>query len=176
MKLIFSAIFTLSLIFNFLHADDGDTPTNLTIDAASIGGLQLSWDTPENFRRNWITHSNSMYLTGIGQVGGGPIFYGMKYPDSLLVEYHGMLVKEIAFVPGDTSSFQPLVFETDPSNPGDIPNWLDYSNLVLSAPLVRYENGFASWKTAELKDHVAGLSLLNDVQPSSYTIDRTKNI
>ena len=100
----------------------------------------------------------------------------MKYPDSLLVEYHGMLVKEIAFVPGDTSSFQPLVFETDPLNPGDIPNWLDYSNLVLSAPLVRYENGFASWKTAELKDHVAGLSLLNDVQPSSYTIDRTKNI
>ena len=83
MKLIFSAIFTLTLILNFLHADDGDTPTNLTIDAASIGGVQLSWDTPENFRRNWITHSNSMYLTGIGQVGGGPIFYGIKYPDSV---------------------------------------------------------------------------------------------
>ena len=148
MKLIFSAIFTLSLIFNFLNADDGDTPTNLTIDAASIGGVQLSWDTPENFRRNWITHSNSMYLTGIGQVGGGPIFYGIKYPDSLLVEHHGMLVKEIAFVPGDTSSFQPLVFETDPLNPGDIPNWLDYSNLVLSAPLVRYENGFGSFEYA----------------------------
>ena len=176
MKLIFSAILILTLILNILHADDGDIPTNLTIDAASIGGVQLSWDTPENFRRNWITHSNSMYLFGIGQVGGGSVFYGQKYPDSLLVEYHGMLVKEIAFVPADTSSFQPLVFETDPLNPEDIPNWLDYSNLVLSAPLVRYENGFGSWKTAELKDHVPGNSLSDNIQPSSYVMDSTKNL
>ena len=116
------------------------------------------------------------YLTGIGQVDGGSTFYGIKYPDSLLVEHHGMLVKEIAFVPGDTSSFQPLVFETDPLNPGDVPNWLDYSNLVLSAPLVRYENGFGSWKTAELKDHVPGNSLSDNIQPSSYVIDSTKNL
>ena len=176
MKLIFSAIFILTLILNFLLADDGNTPTNLTIDAASIGGVQLSWDTPENFRRNWITHSNSMYLTGIGQVDGGSTFYGIKYPDSLLVEHHGMLVKEIAFVPADTSSFQPLVFETDPLNPGDVPNWLDYSNLVLSAPLLRYENGFGAWKTAELKDHVPGNSLSDNIQPSSYVIDSTKNL
>jgi len=176
MKLICSAIVTLTLIFSFLHADDGDTPTNLTIDAASIGGVQLSWDTPENFRRNWITHSNGMYLTGIGQVGGGSIFYGIKYPDSLLVEHHGMLVKEIAFVPADTSSFQPLVFEIDPINQEEVPNWLDYSNLVLSAPLVRYEEGFGSWKTAELKDHVPGSSLSDNIQPSSYTIDSTKSL
>ena len=176
MKLIFSTIFTLTLILNFLLADDGNTPTNLTIDAASIGGVQLSWDTPENFRRNWITHSNSMYLTGIGQVDGGSTFYGIKYPDSLLVEHHGMLVKEIAFVPADTSSFQPLVFETDPLDPGDVPNWLDYSNLVLSAPLLRYENGFGAWKTAELKDHVPGNSLSDNIQPSSYVIDSTKNL
>ena len=176
MKLIYSAIFTLTLILNLSLGDDGNTPTNLTIDAASIGGVQLSWDTPENFRRNWITHSNSMYLTGIGQVDGGSTFYGIKYPDSLLVEHHGMLVKEIAFVPADTSSFQPLVFETDPLNPGDVPNWLDYSNLVLSAPLVRYENGFGSWKTAELKDHVPGNSLSDNIQPSSYVIDSTKNL
>ena len=31
-------------------------------------------------------------------------------------EYHGMLVKEIAYVPADTSSFQPLVFETNPAD------------------------------------------------------------
>ena len=53
-------------------------------------------------------------------------------------EYHGMLVKEIAFVPADVSSFQPLVFETDPRLTYEIPDWLNYSNLVLSAPLVQY--------------------------------------
>ena len=44
-----------------------------------------------------------------------------------------MLVKEIAFVPADTSSFQPLVFEVAPDNLGEVPDWLNYSNLVLSS-------------------------------------------
>ena len=176
MKFINVFLINLFFIFNTAISQDGNTPTNLTIDAASVGGVQLSWDTPENYRRNWITHSNSMYLTGIGQVGGGSVFYGQKYPDSLLSEYHGMLIKEIAFVPADTSSFQPLVFETDPNNLGEVPDWLNYSNLVLSAPLVRYESGFTAWKTAEMKDHVPGNSLSNDIQPSSYIIDSTKSL
>ena len=176
MKIINFFLITLFFVLNIATSQDGNTPTNLTIDAASVGGVQLSWDTPENFRRNWITHSNSTYLFGIGQVGGGSVFYGQKYPDSLLSEYHGMLVKEIAFVPADTSSFQPLVFEIDPDNLGEVPDWLNYSNLVLSAPLVRYESGFGAWKTAEMKDHVPGNSLSNDIQPSSYIIDSTKSI
>jgi len=176
MKIINFFLITLFFVLNIATSQSGNTPTNLTIDAASVGGVQLSWDTPENFRRNWITHSNSTYLFGIGQVGGGPVFYGQKYPDSLLSEYHGMLVKEIAFVPADTSSFQPLVFEIDPDNLGEVPDWLNYSNLVLSAPLVRYESGFGAWKTAEMKDHVPGNSLSNDIQPSSYIIDSTKSL
>jgi hypothetical protein len=176
MKIINFFLITLFFVLNIATSQNGNTPTNLTIDAASVGGVQLSWDTPENFRRNWITHSNSTYLFGIGQVGGGSVFYGQKYPDSLLSEYHGMLVKEIAFVPADTSSFQPLVFEIDPDNLGEVPDWLNYSNLVLSAPLVRYESGFGAWKTAEMKDHVPGNSLSNDIQPSSYIIDSTKSI
>ena len=176
MKIINFFLIVLFFVLNIATPQDGNTPTNLTIDAASVGGVQLSWDTPENFRRNWITHSNSTYLFGIGQVGGGSVFYGQKYPDSLLSEYHGMLVKEIAFVPADTSSFQPLVFEIDPDNLGEVPDWLNYSNLVLSAPLVRYESGFGAWKTAEMKDHVPGNSLSNDIQPSSYIIDSTKSI
>ena len=115
MKIINLFLINLFFVLNIATSQDGNTPTNLTIDAASVGGVQLSWDTPENYRRNWITHSNGIYLFGIGQVGGGSVFYGQKYPDSLLSEYHGMLVKEIAFVPADTSSFQPLVFETDPA-------------------------------------------------------------
>ena len=148
MKTINVFLINLLFIFNIAISQDGNTPTNLTIDAASVGGVQLSWDTPENYRRNWITHSNSMYLFGIGQVGGGSVFYGQKYPDSLLSEYHGMLVKEIAYVPADTSSFQPLVFETNPADSTDLPNWFNYSNLVLSAPPVRHEGGFGAWKTA----------------------------
>ena len=176
MKIIIVFFINLFFIFNIAISQDGNTPTNLTIDAASVGGVQLSWDTPENYRRNWITHSNSIYLFGIGQVGGGSVFYGQKYPDSLLSEYHGMLVKEIAYVPADTSSFQPLIFETNPADSTDLPNWFNYSNLVLSAPPVRHEGGFGAWKTAELKDHVPGSSLSNDIQPSSYIIDSTKSL
>ena len=50
----------------FLFSQDGNTPTNLQVDAASVGGVTLSWDTPENFRREWITHTNSDFLGGIG--------------------------------------------------------------------------------------------------------------
>jgi len=176
LKSFYTILLALFTIFNSLSSQDGNTPTNLQVDAASIGGVQLSWETPENFRRNWVTHSNSMFAYGIGQVGGGAVFYGQKYPDSLLSDFHGMLVKEIAFVPADTCSFQPLIFETNPADTNDIPNWTTYSNLVLSAPLVRYEDGFASWKTVELKNHVPGSSLADDLLPSSYTIDSTKNL
>ena len=123
MKIINLFLINLFFVLNIAISQDGNTPTNLTIDVASVGGVQLSWDTPENYRRNWITHSNSMYLFGIGQVGGGSVFYGQKYPDSLLSEYHGMLVKEIAYVPADTSSFQPLVFETNPADSTDLPKF-----------------------------------------------------
>ena len=176
MRSFFVLFATYFIIFNFLLSQDGNTPENLQVDAASIGGIQLSWDTPENFRRNWITHSNSMFAYGIGQVGGGPVFYGQKYPDSLLSDYHGMLVNEIAFVPADTCSFQPLIFETNPADTSDIPNWITYSNLVLSAPLTRFEDGFVSWKTVQLKDHVPGSSLVEDLLPSSYRVDSTKNL
>ena len=138
MKIINFFLITLFFVLNIATSQDGNTPTNLTIDAASVGGVQLSWDTPENFSRNWITHSNNIFQFGIRETGWRWIcFYGQKYPDSLLSEYHGMLVKEIAFVPADTSTFQPLVFETNPTNTNEIPDWLNYSNLVLSAPLVR---------------------------------------
>ena len=177
MKLIFSAIFTLSLIFNFLHADDGDIPTNLTIDAASIGGVQLSWDTPENYRKEWISHSNLQYFGGIG-AGGAPAFYCQKFPDSLLGDYHGMLLKDMAFVPSgdsDSASFQPLVFET--SEPLQIPDIVGRTNLVLSAPLIDQTNAsLNAWNSFGLNDHVTGSTLDNDIQPSSYRIDSTKTI
>ena len=177
MKLIFSAIVTLTLIFSFLHADDGDIPTNLTIDAASIGGVQLSWDTPENYRKEWISHSNLQYFGGIG-AGGAPAFYCQKFPDSLLGDYHGMLLKDMAFVPSgdsDSASFQPLVFET--SEPLQIPDIVGRTNLVLSAPLIDQTNAsLNAWNSFGLNDHVTGSTLDNDIQPSSYRIDSTKTI
>ena len=184
MRLIISIFFTTQIIFNFLFSDDGNTPTNLTIDAASIGGLQLSWDTPENYRKEWVTHSSlNIFSNGIG-AGGVPNFVCQKFPDSLLSNYHGMLVKDIAFVPSadsDTASFQPLFFETDASNIGSlqIPDILGRSNLVLSGPKISYADSSVNqmqWNVIEMKDHVPGYSLLNDVQPSSYLIDSSKTI
>ena len=184
MRLIISIFFTTQIIFNFLFSDDGDTPTNLTIDVASIGGVGLSWDTPENYRKEWITHSTlNIFLNGIG-AGGVPNFVCQKFPDSLLSNYHGMLVKDIAFVPSadsDTASFQPLFFETDASDIGSlqIPDILGRSNLVLSGSKISYADSSVNqmqWNVIEMKDHVPGYSLLDDVQPSSYSIDSSKTI
>ena len=178
--------FTIYLIIlltgNLLFSQDGNTPTNLQIDAASVGGVTLSWDTPENYRREWITHSNLNYLGGIG-AGGTGHFVCHKFPDSLLSEYHGMLVKELAFVPsGDANfaSYQPLVFETDPQAvPYEIPDMGGRSNLVLSAPAMSSPGDALElnfWNTVTLKDHVPGVELEQDIEPSTYTIDSTKCI
>ena len=181
MKLL--RLFTPFLIItNLLISQDGNTPTNLQIDASSVGGVQLSWDVPENFRREWITHSNLNYFGGIG-AGGTEHFVCQKFPDSLLAEYHGMLVKELALVPSSDANFasyQPLVFETDPQAVTyEIPDMNGRSNLVLSAPAMSYPGNVLelnTWNTVELKDHVAGYNLEQDIQPSSYTIDSTKSI
>ena len=167
---------------NLLFSQDGNTPTNLQIDAASVGGVTLSWDTPENYRREWITHSNLNYLGGIG-AGGTEHFVCQKFPDSLLSDFHGMLVKELAFVPsGDANfaSYQPLVFETDPQAiEYEIPDMDSLSNLVLSAPALSSPGDVLElnvWNTVELKNHIPGASLLEDIDPSTYVIDSTKSI
>ena len=59
-------ILVFCFLGNILFSQDGNTPTNLQIDAASVGGVSLSWDVPANFRRNWVTHSNLKYQGGIG--------------------------------------------------------------------------------------------------------------
>jgi len=167
---------------NILFSQDGNIPTNLQIDAASVGGVSLSWDVPASFRRNWVTHSNLNYQGGIG---APPVehFVCQKFPDSLLSDYHGMLLKELAFVPSldtDNASYQPLVFETDPDSPIDsIPDIWGRSNLVLSAPSRSIGDGNTvqgAWNTMELKDHVPGYSLENDIDPSTHLVDSTKTL
>ena len=164
---------------NILFSQDGNTPTNLQIDAASVGGVTLSWDVPENFTKEWITHSNYIFQWGIG-AGGAEQFVCQKFPDSLLADYHGMLVKEMAFLPADNAHFQPLVFETDPSNLNDsIPDINNRTNLVLSAPLVTVQDGnipLFQWHSVDLKDHIPGVTLINDIEPSTYHIDSTKTL
>ena len=175
-------ILVFCFLGNILFSQDGNTPTNLQIDAASVGGVALSWDVPANFRRNWVTHSNLNYQGGIG---APPVehFVCQKFPDSLLSNYHGMLLKELAFVPSldsDNASYQPLVFETDPNNPIDsIPDIWGRSNLVLSAPARSIGDGNTvqgAWNTMELKNHVPGYSLENDIDPSTHLVDSTKTL
>ena len=175
-------ILVSSFLGNILFSQDGNIPTNLQIDAASVGGVSLSWDVPANFRRNWVTHSNLNYQGGIG---APPVehFVCQKFPDSLLSNYHGMLLKELAFVPSldtDNASYQPLVFETDPDNPIDsIPDIWGRSNLVLSAPSRSIGDGNTvqgAWNTMELKNHVQGYSLENDIDPSTHIVDSTKTL
>ena len=174
MKYIYLLVATFSL-FNIVSSQDGNTPTDLRVDVASVGGVMLSWEAPANFAVEWITHSNQTFQWGIG-ANGAEQFDCHKFPDSMLTDYHGMLVKDIAFVPTDTASFQLFVFETDPDDSTDIPDLIDYTNLVLSAPALTYENEFFVWKTIGLNNHVPGSSLENDIQPSSYHIDSTKTI
>jgi len=185
MKIINLFLIILFFVLNIASSQDGNTPTNLTIDAASVGGVTLSWDTPENYRKEWISHSNFSWQGGIG-AGSTPAFYCHKFPDSLLAPYHGMLIKDLAFVPAnelgsDSASFQPLVFETDSTIIGQplIPDITGRTNLVLSAPALSLSDNntiAGAWNTIELKDHVSGYSLENDIQPSSYVIDSTKTL
>ena len=185
MKTIITASINLFFVLNVVSSQDGNTPTDLTIDAASVGGVQLSWETPENFSKEWISHSNFSFQGGIG-AGSMPAFYCHKFPDSLLAPYHGMLIKDLAFVPAnelgsDSASFQPLVFETDSTIIGEplIPDIVGRTNLILSAPALSLSDNTTmagAWNTIELKDHVPGYSLENDIQPSSYIIDSTKTL
>ena len=185
MKFICAILTYLFFVLNIVLSQDGNTPTDLTIDAASVGGVTLSWDTPENYRKEWISHSNFSWQGGIG-ASSAPAFYCHKFPDSLLAPYHGMLIKDLAFVPAnelgsDSASFQPLVFETDSTIIGQplIPDIAGRTNLVLSAPALSLSDNTTiagAWNTIELKDHVPGYSLENDIQPSSYVIDSTKTL
>ena len=173
-------LLSIILIINILFSQAGDIPTNLQIDAASVGGVTLSWDIPENYRKEWMSHSTFAFVYGIGNQGLDPANYFHKFPDSLLAEYHNMLVKEIAFFPASISSWQPFVFETDPATPGNnVPDIINLSNCVLSAPQVTYINEFNTWKVHELFNHVEGTSsdpFVNDTEPSTYRIDSTKTL
>ena len=173
-------LLSIILIRNILFSQAGDIPTNLQIEAASVGGVTLSWDIPENYRKEWMSHSTFAFVYGIGNQGLDPANYFHKFPDSLLAEYHNMLVKEIAFFPASISSWQPFVFETDPATPGNnVPDIINLSNCVLSAPQVTYINGFNTWKVHELFNHVEGTSsdpFVNDTEPSTYRIDSTKTL
>ena len=173
-------LLSIILIRNILFSQAGDIPTNLQIDAASVGGVTLSWDIPENYRKEWMSHSTFAFVYGIGNQGLDPANYFHKFPDSLLAEYHNMLVTEIAFFPASISSWQPFVFETDPATPGNnVPDIINLSNCVLSAPQVTYINGFNTWKVHELFNHVEGTSsdpFVNDTEPSTYRIDSTKTL
>ena len=162
-----------------LLSQDGNTPTNLQIDAASVGVVTLSWDVPENYQKQWASHSNFIFQWGIGNQSLTPASYFHKFPDSLLADYHNMLVKQIAFVPSSISSWQPFVFQTDPNAPGDVPDLINYSNCVLSAPSSMYIDNFFSWKVHTLYNHVPGTSsnpFENDVDLSTFRIDSTKTL
>ena len=173
-------LLSVIIIRNILFSQAGDIPTNLQIDAASVGGVTLSWDIPENYRKEWMSHSTFAFVYGIGNQGLDPANYFHKFPDSLLAEYHNMHVREIAFIPASISSFQPFVFETDPATPGNnVPDIINLSNCVLSAPQTTYINGFNTWKVHELFNHVEGTSsdpFINDTEPSTYRIDSTKTL
>ena len=54
-------ILVFCFLGNILFSQDGNTPTNLQIDAASVVGVTLSWDVPANFTKEWITHSNYIF-------------------------------------------------------------------------------------------------------------------
>ena len=51
MKIINLFLINLFFVLNIAISQDGNTPTNLTIDAASVGGVQLSWDTQKTLQK-----------------------------------------------------------------------------------------------------------------------------
>jgi len=169
------------IIYNFLSSQDVNAPTNLEVDLATIGGVQLSWDHPPIFSREWITHSNENFLSGnpamgLGYSGYGH-FAGQKFTAEMLRDYHGMLIEKMAFVvTSDTGSFRTHIFATEI---GSLPDFTWKTDMILTSSLVSpgSENLTPNdWNYVDLTNFETGTAWEDMIEPSTFTIDSTKDL
>ena len=86
-----------------IFSQDQNAPTNLEVEIATLGGVQLSWDHPTTFTREIITQSNQSHMSPNFNYAIGSAYNGYhhfvfhKISGDSLSAYHGLILEKIAF-------------------------------------------------------------------------------
>lgn len=168
-------IILVPLTLNILHSQDIYAPQNLQLTESSLVNIGLTWETPEAFRIQSITHFNGFIFNGVGNSNNSPAVYLQRFSNEMLSDdqNHGKIIKSISFYSFNQSSFQPLVFMTSGLGSDTIPDISSLTNCVLSSPKL-INPPTSSWVTAELYNYISDLNDTTEV--SSITIDSTMDI
>ena len=70
--------------FQISLGQDMHAPLNLEITDSSLVNIGLSWETPEAFRIQSITHLNGTPFTGVGNSDNSPVAYFQRFSGQML--------------------------------------------------------------------------------------------
>ena len=182
LKNIFVLIF---LIFSaqVILSQDQNAPTNLEVEIATLGGVQLSWDHPAAFTREFVTQSNQSNMSPNFNYAIGSVYNGYhhfvfhKISGDSLSAYHGLILEKIAFKSGpDSAIFHAHVYAPEK---GEEPDYIYKSDMVLTGPFVSLGDQnltLNDWNYVNLTTFQPGITWENMVEPSTYQIDSTKDL
>ena len=73
-------------------------PLNLEITDSSLANIGLSWETPEAFRIESITHLNATPTMGVGNADNSPVAYFQRVSGLMLSadQQHGKIIESIS--------------------------------------------------------------------------------
>ena len=161
--------------FQISFGQDMYAPLNLEITDSSLVNIGLSWETPEAFRIQSITHLNGIPFTGVGNSDNSPVAYFQRFSGQMLSadQEHGKTIKSLRFYAFYQGSFQPLVFMTSGTASDTVPDIANLSNCVLSGPKITTPNTFA-WNDVNLFNYNGIIEDTSEV--STITIDTTMDV
>ena len=174
----FKNFFVSIILFKILQISFGQdiyAPLNLEITDSSLVNIGLSWETPEAFRIQSITHLNGTPFTGVGNSDNSPVAYFQRFSGQMLSadQEHGKTIKSLRFYAFYQGSFQPLVFMTSGTASDTVPDIANLSNCVLSGPKITTPNTFA-WNDVNLFNYNGMIEDTSEV--STITIDTTMDV
>ena len=148
-KFLISIILVKTIQISF--SQDMYAPLNLEITDSSLANTGLSWETPEAFRIESITHLNATPTMGVGNADNSPVAYFQRFSGQMLSadQQQGKIIESIRFYAFYQGSFQPLVFMTSGIESDTIPDIANLSNCVLSGPKITIPNTF-QWNDVNL--------------------------
>ena len=183
MKIYISIVFYVFLISQKIFSQDPNAPKNLEIELATLGGVQLSWDHPPAFSREIITKSNQNHLTPNYNYAIGSAYNGYhhfvfhKVDGDSLADYHGLTLERLAFKAGpDSATFHAHIYAPEK---GEEPDYIYKTDMVLTGQFVSLtdENLIQNdWNYIDLTTFQPGTPWEQMLEPSSYTIDSTKDL
>ncbi|MDA9594532.1 T9SS type A sorting domain-containing protein [bacterium] len=164
-------------------SQDLNAPKNLEVELATLGGVQLSWDHPPAFSREIITKSNQNYLIPNYNYAIGSAYNGYhhfvfhKIDGDSLADYHGLTLERLAFKAGpDSATFHAHIYTPEK---GQEPDYIYKSDMVLTGQFVSLTDGNLiqnDWNYIDLTTFQPGIAWEQMLEPSSYTIDSTKDL